>query len=239
MARWLVGLCALLMGLVGCSSSGGTASAPAPEPIRVEVWHDLVCPWCRIGLHNLEEALASWDGQPVEVVYRSYLLSPSTPPEGVDMKEHMRRILGSEDRLAASHARVAQAGARAGLTFDFEAQKVMPQTAPAHAVIAWAPADKRGALVRAIHEAHFLQGKNIGDGTTLGAIAASVGLDAAAARTAATDPQRLAAVRAEAQAAGPAGVRGVPHIVIGERVLRGAQPPAAVLQALTEAAAAR
>lgn len=241
MAKWLVGLCVLLMGIVGCSSSTGTVSDPAPaqQPIRVEVWHDLVCPWCRIGLHNLEKALASWDGPPVEVVHRAYLLSPSTPPEGVDMREHMRSKLGGEDQLAASHARVAQAGAQAGLTFDFDAQKVMPQTAPTHAVIAWAPAAKRGALIRAIHEAHFLQGRNIGDGETLGAIAASVGLDAAAARAAAADPQRLAAVRAEAQGAGPAGVRGVPHIVIGEQALRGAQPPAVVLQALTEASAAR
>lgn len=171
--------------------------------------------------------------------------APRLPPvavhagKGVDMKEHMRSIFGSEDRLAASHARVAQAGAQASLTFDFDAQNVIPQTAPAHAVIAWAPAEKRGALIRAIHEGHFLQGRNIGDGETLGAIAASVGLDASAARTAAADRKLLAAVQAEAQSAGSTGVRGVPHIVIGERVLRGAQPPAAVHQALTEASAAR
>jgi predicted DsbA family dithiol-disulfide isomerase len=188
-------------------------------------------------LTNLETALGEWDG-PVEVVHRSYILDPSIPSDGVDMMERMVSKMGSEERVKSSHARVAQAGAQYGLEFDFDSQKVMPQTAHTHAVVAWAPVPKRRALVRAIHDAHFLQGKNIGNPQVLGALAGSVGLDAAAATAAAIDPERLVVVRAEARSAQHAGVRGVPHIVIGDRVLRGAQPPAAILQAISEAAAA-
>ena len=55
---------------------------PAPRPLRVEVWHDTVCPWCRIGIHNLEVAVDLWRGPTFEVVFRPYLLEPDAPPEG-------------------------------------------------------------------------------------------------------------------------------------------------------------
>lgn len=253
MTRWIWVMAAML--LAACSQSStqqtvavdaaassedpSTARAQQAEPLRIEVWHDLVCPWCRIGLHNLETALSEFDDAPVEVVHRAYILDPSVPSEGVDMAESMARKMGSADRVQAAHARVAQAGAQYGLTFDFASQKVMPQTAHTHAVIAWAPAEKRRALIGAIHDAHFLEGRNIGDAATLGELAASVGLDGEAARAAATDPARLEAVRAEARTSRPAGVRGVPHFVIGDQVLRGAQPPQALREAMEKAAAAR
>lgn len=233
---WMV---ALVLALAGCSRSAAPAE-PAREQapaVRVEVWHDTVCPWCRIGLHNLETVLASWDGPRIEVVHKAYLLEPNMPPEGVDMHAHMARKMGGEERVAAAHARVTEAGARHGVRFDFGKMTRSPATAPSHALVDWAPPEKRGAVIAGIHRAHFEEGRYIGDAEVLASVAADAGLDPAAARAAVTDPARLARVREEAASGAQAGVRGVPHFVIGGQVLRGAQPPEAIRQALLDATA--
>jgi predicted DsbA family dithiol-disulfide isomerase len=223
-----------------------TAAAPTPPPpatarplpvVKVEVWHDLVCPWCRIGLHTLDAAVASTTAAKVEVVHRPFQLEPNAPQSGTDMRAHLAEKFGA-DRLDAMLARVGAAGARHGVTFDWDAVKVSPNTAAAHAVTEWAPADKRPALVKALHRAHFDEGKNLGDPTVLGEAAQSVGLERAAAEAAAVAPARLEAVRTARTEASRRGITGVPYHVVGGRVLNGMQPPEALRAAIEAAAGA-
>lgn len=211
-----------------------TPAAPAVAPVRVEVWHDTVCPWCRIGLHNLEVALAGLGDVPVEVIHHPYLLEPAMPPEGRDLKAHYAAKFGAE-RMAGMFERVTAAGAAAGVRFDFESMKVSPATVSSHALIEWAPPDRRAAVIAAVHKAHFEEGLNIGDAGVLASIAAAAGLDREAARAAVTDPTRLAELRRRAGEAAAAGVRGVPHFVIGGRALNGAQPPEVLRAAIAAA----
>ncbi len=219
-----------------CTTAPAEPPAPAArQAVRVEVWHDTVCPWCRIGLHNLEQALASLEGTEVDVVHRAYLLEPNMPPEGADMRERLGRKFGPE-QLDAMFQRVTQAGAQYGVRFDFAKITRSPATQGSHALIDWAPDAKRAQVIAAVHRAHFEEGRDIGDPAVLAAIAGSAGLDAAAAKAAVTDPTRLERIRNEAAAAAQAGVRGVPYFVIGDQVLRGAQPPEAIRQAIRAAA---
>lgn len=217
-------------GAAKAEAQGATARAGA-QALRVEVTHDTVCPWCRIGCHNLHVALDALGPREVEVVYRPYLLEPDLPPQGADLRERLGKKYGPE-RVASMFTGVTQAGAKYGVRFDFDRVRVAPQTAPSHALIAWAPEGRRRALVTAIHLAYFEQGENIGDPAVLASLARGVGLDADAALAAARDAARLASVRQLATAAQSGGVRGVPHFVIGARELHGAQSPEALREAM-------
>ena len=112
------------------------------------MWHDLVCPWCRIGLHTLDTAVATTTTAQVEVVHHPFQLEPDAPLSGTDMRAHLAEKFGA-DKLDAMLARVSQAGARHGVTFHWDAVKVSPNTASAHAVLDWAPSDRRAARLRA------------------------------------------------------------------------------------------
>lgn len=224
-----------------CTTAAPTAPPqPAARPlpvVKVEVWHDLVCPWCRIGLHTLDAAVTSTSGAKVEVVHRPFQLEPNAPQSGTDMRAHLAAKFGA-DKLDAMLARVGAAGARHGVAFNWDAVKVSPNTAAAHAVMEWAPADKRPALVKALHRAHFDEGKNLGDPAVLGEAAAATGLDRAAAEAAAVDPARLDAVRTARGEASRRGISGVPYYVVGGRALNGMQPPEALRAAIETAAGA-
>ncbi|MFT3769063.1 MAG: DsbA family oxidoreductase [Minicystis sp.] len=218
----------------GATGAAGTTTAAGPvasaAAMRVEVWHDLVCPWCRIGLHNLGVALDAWSGPAVEVVLRPYLLEPDAPPAGFDLRERLQKKLGAPPEQA--FARVSEAGAKYGVRFDWEKVRVSPATAKGHALLAWAPREKQRAVLEVLHHVHFEDGANLGDDAVLVQIAKGAGLDGDAARAAVNDAARIAEVRAGARAASSLGIDGVPHFRFGARRLHGAQSPEALRAAI-------
>jgi predicted DsbA family dithiol-disulfide isomerase len=227
----------LWLALCACSTSAPQhAAAPLPVPaarkvVRVDVWHDLVCPWCRIGLHNLDAAVAGLKDVQVEVVHHAYQLEPNAPQSGTDMRRHLQEKFGA-DKVDAMLSRVAAAGAESGVEFHWDAVKVSPNTAAAHALLAWAPLEKRPAVAAGLHRAHFDEGKNLGDPEVLAQVAGAAGLDVAAARAAVQDPARLAGVSASVQDAARRGITGVPYFDVGGRVLRGSQSAATLAATL-------
>jgi predicted DsbA family dithiol-disulfide isomerase len=221
--------------LAACESDRpGPAPAPAAPALRVEVWHDTVCPWCRIGLHNLGVALDRWTGSALAAVYHPFLLEPDAPAAGEDLRERLGRKYGAA-RLPEMFARVSAAGARYGVRFDWDRVRRAPLTVGSHALIAHAPEPRRRAVVAAVHRAYFEEGTDIGDTRALASLAAAAGLDEAAALRAIEDPAAVAVVRRGAAEATARGIDGVPHFVIGARTLHGAQSPEALAEALSAA----
>lgn len=225
-------LCALALAGASC-----TRAQPVPT-VRVEVWHDTVCPWCRIGLHTLDTVIAGAKDVRVEVVHHPFLLDPETPPGGRDLRAHLGSKFGP-DRLEAMFQRVSAAGAAAGVHFDWEKVRRAPDTTASHTLIDWAPPEVRPRLVEALHRAHFEAGQDLGEVEVLVGLAGVVGLDATAAKAALEDPARRQATRAAALSAAHQGITGVPHFVIGARTLDGAQPADALAAAIREASRAR
>ncbi len=227
------------------------AEAPVEAPpaddarqaeVTITIVHDTICPWCRIGHHRLKQALGELPGVRARIVYEPFLLDPDTPPEGQDMRERLAAKYGAE-RIEGMFARVTQVGAADGLTFAFDKVRRSPDTTRSHVLVAAAPEAVRPAIVDAIHAAYFERGEDTGDVAVLARLAAEAGWDAAAARAALEDAEAARRTREQALAASRRGVRGVPHFTISgregvaPRVLSGAQPVAALKDAVQAVAA--
>lgn len=204
--------------------------------MKIDVFHDTVCPWCRIGKAHLTQALERWDGEPVEVAYRTFFLNPSIPPEGADFQTiMMQKGGGYVTEMEQFFARPREMGAQAGLTFNFEAITVAPNSARSHQLINLAPEDQREAVTDALYDAYFEHGRDIGDPDVLAEIGAAHGIENVRERIAAGEG--LDRLQADVQWARQAGVSGVPMFVINGRYgFSGAQPPEVILDVMERVA---
>jgi predicted DsbA family dithiol-disulfide isomerase len=214
--------------------------------MQVEIWSDVVCPWCYLGKRYFEQALERFPHRgEVEVIYRSFELDPSAPP-GVTVPTV--EALASKYGLGLEQAREAQRqmerrAAQAGLTFRMEDLR-SGNTRDAHRLLQLARARGRQAeLAERLHRAYFTDQASIFDRPSLAGFAADVGLDRDEALAVLASGEYGEAVEADEEVARSFGMSGVPFFVIDRRSgISGAQPAetiAAVLErvwAETEAA---
>ena len=211
--------------------------------MRIQVVQDLTCPWCRIGKHNLDTAIAQRaesNDEPVEVEWVPYLLDPVEPGSAEPFQERLReRKNMSPEQIREMFERVSEAGKPLGLTFDFDKVEVAVDTVPGHQMLALAPEEKQSALLDALHRAYFENGKNIGDVAVLEAIATEAGIPDEAMATIrgawASDELRLEMVKVVQQVQS-AGINGVPFYIIDSALgVNGAQPADVLLDAMEQA----
>jgi predicted DsbA family dithiol-disulfide isomerase len=196
--------------------------------LRIDVWSDVVCPWCYIGEHRLGLALArSPHGADVEIVWRPFQLDPRAPVEPQPVADAYARKFGGADAARTVIERISAAARADGLPIRLDrAQRA--NTFDAHRLMTWAlPTGRQGALGAALFRAYFVDGANVADRTVLAACAADVGLDGdAAAEMLATDAH-VDDVRAQLEEARDLGISAVPSFAFpGGFVLPGAQDPA-------------
>lgn len=204
--------------------------------MRIDVFQDTVCPWCRIGKAHLQQALDQWDST-AEVVYRPFFLDPTIPPEGRDFEAHMLAKGGGRMTLEDFFERPRQMGAAVGLTFNFEAIQRAPNTLLSHQLIELTPAERQEALIDDLYAAYFEHGQDIGALDVLVDIATGHDWAADDIRQRLTAGEGREAVLAQVQKARQLGITGVPFFVLGGTFgLSGAQPPQVILQALEQAA---
>ena len=190
------------------------------QPRRIDVISDAICPWCWIGKRQMERALAMLD-QPFTIHWRPYQLNPDMPVEGVERAAYRAAKFGSVERGAELDANVAQAGRAVGLEFRHDRMLRTPNTIAAQRLIRWA-GEKQNEMVEALFQAYFQDGQDIGDHATLTAIAATLGLDAAAFLA---SDEAEAEVRAEDAHFRRIGINGVPSFALdGQVMFSGAYP---------------
>jgi predicted DsbA family dithiol-disulfide isomerase len=205
--------------------------------IVIDVFHDTVCPWCRIGKAHLKQALTHWNGAPVEIRYRTFFLNEGIPAGGHDFRAYMLAKGGGRMRLEDFFDAPRRMGAKAGITFNFEAITRAPNSTDSHRLIALTPADGKEAMIDALYAAYFEYGRDIGDLDVLVEIAAAQGMDADTVRAWLLGDEARAEVLAEAHMAQQNGISGVPFFIFGNRfALSGAQPPELMLRALQQTA---
>ncbi len=211
------------------------------EPLQVDVWSDIACPFCYIGKRNFEAAVSA-STIPVEVTFHSFLLAPDAPEESpADHATGLARKMGVDLAQARQmEARLTEAGAAAGLTFDY-GRLQSTNTLGAHRLAHHARSHGRQAeMVERLMAAYFTEGRHLGRVDELADLAADIGLDRAEAHDVLSSGRYAQDVELDQRRAASYGIRGVPFFVIGGKyALSGAQEPAVFRDALAQASADR
>jgi predicted DsbA family dithiol-disulfide isomerase len=209
--------------------------------MRVDIWSDLVCPWCYVGKRRFENALARFDNRDeVHVVYRSFQLNPAAPRDRTSSRREMlmRKYRRSPDQVVEMDARMTQTAAAEGLEFNLEGT-LTGNTFDAHQLVHLAHAHVlQDAVVERLFRAYFTEHQSLFDQQTLVNLGADAGLNRDEAAAALGDNRYANAVDADIEIAHRLGVTGVPFYVIGDRYgISGAQAPETFLDVLQRVAA--
>ena len=206
--------------------------------MRVDVWADIVCPWCYLGKARFDAALSQFEHRDeVEVVYHSFELDPAWPA-GVTQPvlDMLAAKYGmSPAQAATAEGRVQGLAQAAGL--DFTVHRELGNTRAAHRLLQYAQARGHGpAMISALYGAYFGAGRPVFDAASLAEVAAAAGLDAGQAQAALADTQARQQVEDDEQQARRLGITGVPcYIIGGSRPVTGGQPAEVFLTALRAA----
>jgi predicted DsbA family dithiol-disulfide isomerase len=207
--------------------------------MKVEIWSDVVCPWCYIGKRRFETALARFGAaREVDVVWRSFELNPDASVHRGSTAEHLMRKYGwTADQVAASNARLESLAAAEGLEYHLDATQG-GNTFPAHQLLQLAREQGlQDALKERFLRAYFTESEPIGEDDVLVRLASEVGVEGAAEALA--SGTFADAVRADEREARLLGINAVPFFVVDRFYgVEGAQPAELILQALDAARAA-
>lgn len=188
--------------------------------MRIDIWSDIVCPWCYLGARRLDAAVAElgWEDE-VEIVWRAYQLDPSAPSEPGDLRQAIERKYGP-GAFDSMTDRLAALGPDAAIDYRFD-RAVRVNTLDAHRLMAWAlthgPA-AQSALGDRLFRAYFTEGENVADPATLRRCAAEVGLDEAEAGEVIAAGTFAEQVQQDLEAAAERGITAVPTFVIADRL---------------------
>ena len=197
------------------------------QPVRIDVVSDIVCPWCFIGKHRLEKAIALNPDIPVEVHWRPYFLNDWIPREGISREQYLTTKFGSAERYKGIAQRVSAAAAAEGLTYAMDKISRQPNTLDAHRLIRWADEiGKAAEMKQRLMDLYFTEGADLTNHAVLAQAAADIGLDAEATRKALVSDKDIAEIEREALSAKEAGIEGVPCFIFGGKfAISGAQAP--------------
>src|SRR6266436_4465291 len=159
-------------------ADGSPDASEMPARVHVEVVSDVVCPWCYIGKHRLERAVALTPNTPVQVEYRPYFLNPWIPREGIDRQTYLETKFGSAERYAVIAERVAAAAAMEGLVYAPDKMSRQPNTLDCHRLILWSrSATDPARMKQRLMELYFAEGADLSDPKVLIQAAVDCGMD--------------------------------------------------------------
>lgn len=210
--------------------------------MRIDVWSDVICPWCGLGKHRLEAALSRLPaGEKPEVVYHSFQLDPNAPAKATSVRELLRARYGLDDAgFARATGRVESLAEAEGLTPYHVGDNLSGNTALAHQLLTLAA--ERNLAEQAwdrLYKAHFGERRSIFDVDSLVELGAEIGLDPAELREALESGRYAAQVEEDGREARRAGATGVPFYVIdGKYAVSGAQSPEVLLSVFEQVKAA-
>ena len=207
------------------------------QKVRIDVVSDVVCPWCFIGKHRLEKALALKPDIPVEVHYRPYFLNDWIPREGISREQYLTTKFGSPERYKGIAQRVAAAASAEGLVYAIDKINRQPNTADAHRLIRWAEQiGKAAEMKQKLMDLYFTEGADLTDHAVLARAAGEMGLNESDVRAWLASDKDIAEVEREAQSAKEAGIDGVPCFILGGVIaISGAQEPEYLAEAIERA----
>ncbi len=205
--------------------------------MQIEVFSDVVCPWCYIGKRRLDGVLASDEGADLKVIWRPFQLYPQIPPQGMPRDEFVTARFGAGADVSHLYRRVMEEAEADGLALDFQRITMAPNTFRAHRLLSWAePSGHQHELAEILFRYYFCEGRDVGDPVELAAAAGEAGLNADAAAQMLEGHDEVDKVWAELDLAGAVGVTGVPFFVMaGKFAVPGAQSREVMSQLIARA----
>ena len=219
-----------------------------PRKLTIDIWSDIMCPWCLVGWGNLSQALESLDGEiDADIRWHAFELNPDMGEEGEERTAHIARKYGRTiEQSKEVQGRMREAAEAAGVSLDYEGEDPAPDammwnTFAAHRLLTWVleehGAEAQTRLKLALFEAHFNHRRRIGERDVLLDVAKEAGLDRNAASEALDSEDIARKTRVEERAAMEMNITGVPAMIIeGRFLVPGAQPPEAYVNALRRVA---
>jgi predicted DsbA family dithiol-disulfide isomerase len=208
--------------------------------MKVEIWSDIMCPFCYIGKRNFEAALKQFERRDsIEVEWKSFQLDPFIPMN-IQKKENVYQYLARRKGISLEesidlHKNVIQMAKNAGLEYNFD-KAIIANSFNAHRMIQMAKTKGLGDQVEeCLFHAYFTEGKDFGSAEILIELGQKIGLTEADVKEALTNDEYAYKVKQDVQEAQSIGVRGVPFFVFNRKYgISGAQPSEIFLQALEE-----
>lgn len=213
-------------------------ASPSPAPLKVEIWSDVMCPFCYIGKRRFEAALEGFAHQGnVEITWKSFQLDPGLEAmPGRSVNEYLMERKGwSLGEARSAHDRVTRMAKAVGLTYDFD-KAVVANSFDAHRLVQLGKSRGKGdAVEEALFRAYFTEGRDISDPDALAAIGKAAGLDEAEVRAMIVGDAFAAEVERDLLEARQIGVTGVPFFVFDRKyAVSGAQESQAFLGVLQQ-----
>ncbi|ODG99134.1 frnE protein [Nostoc sp. KVJ20] len=204
----------------------------------IDIFHDTVCPWCRIGKKHLFDALAQWQEQEVHIRWHPFLLDNNVPAEGYEFRSFMQNRKGMKaEELQQMFDYTQRAGEAAGVKLDFEKVRLAVNTKLSHQLIALAPTSIKNNVVEAIYKAYFEDGLNLGDINVIVVIGTAYQMDAGELKLQLNNHAVSDAVVAESTFARLNGINSVPFFIMNNQVkVNGSHSVEVFLETLNRAA---
>ena len=195
--------------------------------MRLDIFSDVICPWCFIGKRRLERALAQRRPAGLEVRWRAFQLNPEMPLDGMDRRLYLELKFGGAADAKQIYDRIEDAGDQEGIGFRFDRIERTPNTIKAHRLIRFASRrNRQDEIVEALFHSYFRAGVDIGDEAALADLAAAAGLERDEVERFLAGPEDSETVKAEDQLARQTGIQGVPTFIFaGKYALSGAHEP--------------
>lgn len=187
--------------------------------LPIEIYSDLICPWCFIGKRRLDRVLAS-SSVPVQITWRAFQLRPGLPDDGLDRRQYLAQRYGEDADPGRLPERLAGEAKVENIAFAYDRVERVPNTLLGHRLLAAAHSaggSLQHELADALFRGYFQEGRDVGDAATLLGIAEAVGMDSQLADAALTEERWLDQVRSELAAAREHDVSGVPCLLFAGR----------------------
>lgn len=197
--------------------------------MRIDIFSDVICPWCFIGKRRLERALRDRPQDKVEICWRAFQLNPDMPVQGMPRQVYLQTKFGGPERAEQIYDNIRANGEKEGIAFRFDLIEHTPNTVKAHRLLRHATNLGKGdAMAERLFTGYFLDGVNIGEIDALVELAVEVEMDGDESRAWLEGNEEVAEIMAETRFAYENGINGVPCFVFNRRyALAGAQEPEA------------
>lgn len=206
--------------------------------LDIQFVSDIMCPWCVVGLGNLNKAIAELEDKvEANITFQPFELNPTMPAEGQGFQEHIIEKYGiTKEQSEQNRAAIQARGKELDFDFNFNDESRMRNSFDAHRLLHWANLEgKQAELKAALFKAHFTHNQDVNDHTVLSKIAASVDLDPSAAKGVLESGQYKEEVKKLEQFWQQNGINSVPTVVINNKyAITGGQPAESFKQALEE-----